>query len=299
MYADIAQPHWYECLLENRPSRIFLDIESFVPVDLDSLLVSLRESIVHKFNVEPNIEVLDSCSATKFSWHIICTNVFLKNVYHVGAFVRRFWLATEIDAIDTAVYTKNRMFRICGSTKFGSTRILKSKKPWYDLLVQSSTDFNYECLEIDQSEPVSTSAHPSQLFFEHGGEWKRISTSTSTDVPVQTHCPMLEPVLKYINDNCGGNVYRHKTSMTSGGFVMVSTKSKECAIAGRCHKGNNIWFGIDCIRRKIYQKCHDAECKGKRHEILVPNHLWHSWNDQWSAYLSTQNNENTLYNMVD
>jgi hypothetical protein len=87
--------------------------------------------------------------------------------------------------------------------------------------------------------------------------------------------------------------------MTAQGYMMVSTKSRVCAIAERQHRGNNIWFGIDCVRQKVYQKCHDEDCKGKQHEIEVPESLWFKWNHQWSSYLSTQNNENTLYNIPD
>lgn len=297
-YLPITQPHWYECLLENKPSRIFLDVESGSFVDIASLLESLKKAISHKFNVEPRLEVLDSCSPTKFSWHIICTNVFLKNVYHVGAFVRRFWLATEIDAIDTVVYTKNRMFRICGSSKFGSNRVLKNSNDWHTLLVQAPCKEWFACAEIDGLEPVSCSIHPSKMFYFDGDNWHRNSHGGG-GVPIQTQCPLLEPVINFIDGICGNNVYKHKTTMTDGGFMMISTKSKDCAIAARQHRGNNIWFGIDCIKRKVYQKCHDSDCKGKCHEINVPEGMWSQWNDQWSANLSSPNNENTLYNMVD
>ena len=75
LYKTISQPHWYECLLENRPSRIFLDIESTQPVDLNLILQYLAEAIRQKFNVEASIQTLDSCSDTKYSWHVIVENV--------------------------------------------------------------------------------------------------------------------------------------------------------------------------------------------------------------------------------
>ena len=299
-YDNITNPHWYECLLENRPTRIFLDVESSQPVDVPTILETLSTAILEKFQVIAEIEILDSCDSTKYSWHIVCTNLYLKNVYHVGAFVRRLVLATQEPAIDTAVYTKNRMFRVCGSSKFGSTRVLRGKRPWQELLVQYGPAAScLECLEIDGSEPVSCSSHPSQIFYYSNGQWHDSRGPSSTTVATLTDCPMLTPVLNYIDRQYGGNLCRHTTSMSQQGGLMVRAKSKRCAIANRTHKGNNIWFVIDCVQCRVFQKCFDEECKGKKHELHVPPSEWSSWSDNWSVLLSTPNNKNTLYNMVD
>ena len=300
-YRAITDPHWYECLLENRQSRIFLDVESYQPVNVSIILKTLSQAILHKFKVVAQIEVIDSCDLTKYSWHIVCTNLYLKNVYHVGAFVRRLVLATQEAAIDTAVYTKNRMFRICGSSKLGSTRVLKADRPWEELLVQYGPPAPcFDCLEIDDSEPVSCSSPPAQIFYFSGGTWHNNRGSNgNSQVSTMTYCPMLEPVLNYVDKECGGNLCRHTTSMTSQGILMVSAKSKKCEIAGRYHKGNNIWFYIDCVQCRVFQKCYDEECRGQKHELEIPPSEWSLWSDKWSAVLSTPKNKNTLYNMVD
>lgn len=192
------------------------------------------------------------------------------------------------------------MFRVCGSSKFGSTRVLRGNRPWQELLVQSGPPAPcFECLEIDESEPVSCSSPPSQIFYLSGGQWHDNRGSNSNTVATRTYCPMLEPVLNYIDKQYGGNLCRHTTSMTSQGSLMVSAKSKQCAIAKRTHKGNNIWFYIDCVQCRVFQKCYDEECKGQKHELQVPPSVWSLWSDNWSMLLSTPKNENTLYNMAD
>tara|TARA_B100000780_G_scaffold275832_1_gene243259 strand:+ start:253 stop:1287 length:1035 start_codon:yes stop_codon:yes gene_type:complete len=298
-YAKIQSPHWYECLLEDRPSRIFLDIDSCIPVDMDSLCIQLRAGILHKFNVEPDIEILDSCSSQKYSWHIIVTNVWLKNVYHVGAFIRRLVLATGERAIDTAIYTKNRMFRVCGSSKFSSTRVLKGLCEWHAVLVQGRQATFFECLEIDDSEPMSCSVSPFDLFYNTEGRWTRASTCNRYRESSATTCPMLRGIVQHIDNITNGSVYWHKTSMTLNGHYMVSTKSKQCAIAGRCHKGNNIWFIIKPLERRVFQRCYDDQCRSKAHEISVDSALWSAWDNEWAALARTPKNENTLYNMID
>ena len=190
------------------------------------------------------------------------------------------------------------MFRVCGSSKYGSARVLKGNRPWQELLVQAVGVPSFECLEIDESEPVSCAVHPSQLFYSSKGVWYAQRRGTSVS-PTPNNCPLLEPVLKYINDKCGGDVHRHNTSMTPTGTMMVSTNSKQCAIAGRSHKSNNIWFAVDCVHRRVFQRCYDEECRGQRHELEVPLTAWSLWSGQWSEVLSTPKNKNTLYNMVD
>lgn len=300
-YLELKQPHWYECLLEGRPSRIFLDIDSNEPIELDGLLKTLDTAIQHKFGKKPIIEILNSCGADKYSWHIIVTNIWLKNVYHVGAFVRRLVLATKSPAIDTAVYTKNRMFRLCGSSKFGSDRCLRHPAAWHALLVQGSgcyTKDSLECLEIDESEPVSSSQNPFDLFrktatgYQRSGSAHRGETST-------TSCPMLRPIVQHLDHITNGSVYWHKTAMTNDGQYMVSTRSKQCAIAGRCHKGNNIWFLVKPMEKRVFQRCYDEECRSRAHEISIDSSLWSMWHNEWSALARTPKNENTLYNMVD
>ena len=95
LYETCADKHWYECLIENRPSKIFLDVESTEAVDLQYILTKLAEAVQLKFHIQPDIKVLDSCSDEKQSWHVICNNIYLKNVYHVGAFIRRFVLCLQ------------------------------------------------------------------------------------------------------------------------------------------------------------------------------------------------------------
>lgn len=297
-YSKIKSPHWYECLLEDRPSRIFLDIDSSSPIELENILEPLKTAIIHKFQCQPNIQVLNSCSDKKYSWHIIVTNVWLKNVYHVGAFVRRLVLATHEKSIDTAVYTKNRMFRISGSSKFGSNRVLRCPVPWYTVLVQGWPEKYFECLEIDGSEPTSCCQSPFDLFSktEHG--FVR-SVHTTTHHTYKTVCPMLTPIVQQIDKLTDGAVYWHKMAMAKNGNYMISTKSKQCAIAGRCHKGNNIWFMIQPAERRVFQRCYDEECRSRAHEISIDSALWSAWHDEWNVLARTPKNENTLYNMVE
>jgi hypothetical protein len=303
MYNTLEQKHWYECLLETRPTRIFLDVESKTSIDIDEIVDICKKAIRIKYDIEPVMEVLDSSSEKKYSWHVLCTNLYLKNIFHVGAFVRRLVLLMSDHpgrhGIDTAVYTRNRMFRVAGSSKFGSKRVLKHPSAkWFDLLVQSVNVPFKECTEIDESTPSSTSQHPDNMFVFEDGHWKRTRhLKRKTMASASTNCPMLTPVLDWLDRHLTAQTCRHNMSLTESGHYRVSTRSKKCAIAGRTHKGNNIWFNIDLNRRTVYQRCYDEECRTHARPVAVPVEQWSKWNRSWCEVIHAPRNEKTLFNM--
>lgn len=300
-------PHFYECLMENRPSRIFLDVDSTTNICIDKLVSILLDAIHAKFNIqEPNIQVLDSSGLNKYSWHIVVTNVILKNVYHVGAFVRRLVLFAKntepvlAAAIDTAVYTRNRMFRMAGSSKMGSERILRSVSgtPWWELLVQFPCANPLICLEIDDSEPVSTSQKPEDLFMDNGNDtWSPKSGKNKPGGAFIDQNPLISPILDWLDRHEQSQIIRRKIKLLETGYYVVPANSRKCYIANRTHKGNAIWYMIDLTERKIYQRCLDADCGRRRHLMNVPISVWHRWTSAWMSVEPPPNNQNTLYNI--
>ena len=230
-------------------------------------------------------------------------------MYHVGAFVRRMALfmgpGDLRNAIDTAVYTKNRMFRIKDSSKFGSKRILNHTLKWYQLLVQHHTQTDIlECLEMDNQFPVSTSMAPENMFVLGPSQtWIRVQPHRQKGSTSQTSCPLLSPILDWLDVHLGAKTCRHNTKMSLTGHYYVMTRSKKCMIAKRTHKGNNIWFDIDTNRQMVRQRCFDEECcqSSEECQINVPSETWSKWITAWSEMVCTpsnQRNEITLYNMT-
>ena len=300
IYTTKKEHHWYECLLENRPSRLFLDIESDTAVSIDEIVDFFAQAIQIAYQKTCKIEIIDSSSKNKISYHLIVPELVFKNVYHVGAFVRRTVLAMQdnpiANAIDTAVYTKNRMFRLVGSRKFNSQRVLKHTKPWWELLVQTECETPLECLEINNSEPKSTSIHPKNLFQRlENGKWAIARQQTGSCVKMS--CNPLNPILDWLDSKENAMTIRSKLKMISSGFYCVPAKSKKCGIAGRTHKGNAIWFMLDVTRQQIIQRCLDSDCGYKKHLIEHPPQIWDRWTLSWMMTEPTPNNQNTLYNM--
>lgn len=291
--------HWYECLREHRPSRLFLDVDSTVPVDILHIVAVLKTCLYEKFKMtEPGIEILNSSGTNKYSWHLIVTNVILENVYHVGAFVRRLVLYMQDDpmasTIDTAVYTRNRMFRLPGSSKLGSTRVLQSDKQWWELLVQVPCRHPLVCLEIDESVPVSTSQKPQELFYIVNETWTRRSPYCSLSSSLNQNT-FLSPIFDWLDKYEHAQIIRHKIKLLETGFYVVPAKSRKCYIANRTHKGNAIWYMIDMTSRKIYQRCLDDDCGKRQHLMTVTSTVWNKWSQACMYHEPPPNNKNTLY----
>ena len=300
IYATKKTHHWYECLLENRPSRLFLDIESNTPISIDKIVDFFAKTVFIMFGKKCAFEIIDSSSTNKISYHVLVPELVFTNVYHVGAFVRRTVLAMQDDpmanAIDTAVYTKNRMFRLVGSRKFNSERVLKHNKPWWELLVQTDTQTPLKCLEINNSEPQSTSRHPKNLFqMLDSGKWGGVQQQSGSCKKMS--CNPLNPILDWLDSQENAMIIRSKLKMVSTGFYCVPAKSRKCGIAGRIHKGNAIWYMLDVSRRQIIQRCLDSDCNHKKHLIEHPPQIWDRWTSSWMTSEPTPNNQKTLYNM--
>lgn len=300
IYDTKKEHHWYECLLEDRPSRLFLDIESDTPVSIDEIVQFFAHTVEIAYQKTCKFEIIDSSSEIKISYHVIVPELVFKNVYHVGAFVRRTVLAMGENpiakAVDTAVYTRNRMFRLVGSRKFNSQRVLNHAKPWWELLVQTETQFPLECLEINNCEPKSTSIHPKNLFQQlENGKWAIARQQTGSCVIMS--CKPLNPILDWLDSKENAMIIRSKLKMISSGFYCVPAKSKKCGIAGRVHKGNAIWYMLDVTRRQIIQRCLDSDCGHQKHLIEHPPQIWDRWTSSWMMTEPTPNNQNTLYNM--
>lgn len=300
-------PHWYEICLE-RPTRLFMDIESTAPADVVQRgLTAICKYIEYDLKVVP--EVINSCSEQKQSYHIVAP-VFFKNVYHVGAWVRKCYqyMQTRIAVnkenhagisledvravhepeciIDTVVYTRNRAFRMCGSSKLGSPRVLTHPRlAWHDLMVQPALPPGVEPLtqlEFDDSEPVSTSMPAGRMFHLEGDTWQRtnpIQQHSGTQSVVGSFPRKLEPVVRWLEDHWLMDRDSAKFNLKRGTWL-CSTRCHRCLIAEREHRGNHVFLVISPNGRVI-QRCHDEECQRQFMNIDVPEEHWASWFESW------------------
>tara|TARA_X000000950_G_scaffold204502_1_gene246149 strand:+ start:308 stop:1471 length:1164 start_codon:yes stop_codon:yes gene_type:complete len=296
--------HWYEILLENKPTKIFLDIETSngvyekVRQGVELMLKMIKDWLNFKgITLQPNaFHILDSSNDKKISFHVV-SKPYLKNLYHVGALVRRltcfvfnqryneahkntYNFETLFDnddnyIVDEQIYTRNRQFRLAGMCKMGSDRVLKGLRPESSFLQCSHVEKEIECLEIDDSIPFSTSMKAQNMFACVDNKWVRITQTSYSSKKMKSNLPPhLSGLRIHLNNYLGGDRITGSTYNIINGTWCLSTSSKRCGIARKTHKSNHIWIVVNSWQRKCYQKCFDEKCYDKQCNIVIPPHFW-------------------------
>ncbi len=292
--------HFYEILLVHRPCRIFVDVETdngdynTVRLGVDNLVKLLNQMLLMQSlgGIEHVFTILDSSSDKKISFHVI-GGPFLKNIFHVGALIRKIscyihTMKNEIDEIktffdkggnsiiDERVYTTNRQFRLAEMSKLGSDRVLRGCT-WFESLLQTTeTVTRYECLEVDGSEPFSTSRSANEMFKLIDGKWCSVMSSFYRAKTISANIPeSLKGVVQSI-DVEGGYLNGTNFNVSTGCYTLSST-SKHCAIAGRQHRGNHIFYVLNPWKRSVVQRCFDDNCRREEKVLHVPKEAWERW----------------------
>lgn len=297
-------PHFYEILLPDRPSRIFVDIETengvYEKVKRGvATFVSMLQMWVESQPLSGDFHVLDSSNEKKASFHIV-GGPCLKNPYHVGALIRRLTLFVysaryeetlqKFDfeslfdndnnyIIDEQIYTHNRQFRLCNMSKLGSNRVLKGCTTVQSFVQPLGVTHAYlDCLEIDDSEPQSTSKKATGIFTMIDGTWERTIPLSYTMKGVPSELPAK---LIGLRSFCEvwmqhGQVGKCTFNVRNGTYRLATT-CKRCSIAQRFHKSNHTWLVVNPWQCEVYQMCFDENCMGKKFKVPVNDSLWREW----------------------
>lgn len=213
----------YECL--THACKFFMDIDH---ADIDPVLHWLHSvgRFGHTFRIYH--------APPKLSYHIRGT--IHSRVYADVRDLRAEIISTGLPlppGVDLSVYSKNRLIRCIGSTKWGETRALVPWGPW-----------GGGTLRLCMGDFINV---PTQ----HDPEWGSPRVVRVPAGPAGTRVP------KCISDHY--YVYMDRSLATWNGESMnVYVNSRECAIAGRTHRSNKIFFMVDSTG--IYQRC--FKCTG-------------------------------------
>lgn len=295
---NILGNHFYEILLPNRPTRVFVDIET-ENGDYDKVKKGANifiEMLKMYDNSMPYI-LLDSSNSKKSSFHIV-GGPYFKNPFHVGALIRKItcYVYSALDRednkqtfdlkalfdkddnyiVDECIYTMNRQFRLAEMSKLGSERILKGCK-WDESLLQNVNVKNVlDCLEIDNSEPMSTSRRAKEMFTPVNNSWVRVSnTYSSKNVNAELPNTLLS-VLHYLESYIDSNVTGIRFNIHNGCYTL-SSSCKKCYISNKIHKSNHTWFILNPWQRTVVQKCFDDKCRKNKYNIPIEDSRWSDW----------------------
>ncbi|XP_033324644.2 DNA-directed primase/polymerase protein isoform X1 [Megalopta genalis] len=286
---------------------IELNPESYGPV-MTNTIIDIIGAYFLKYWGLPcnryNVLNLDSTTPEKFSRHVIINikDVAFKDNYHVGRLIKSIcndivkYVSTDQNQhsilssfdktkleqlfvktrkghklfIDTAVYTKNRHFRLYKSTKWGKQSNMEISNDCKYIPSNLHKDKEL-CIFIDSLVTFFTSKSD-LILLEYSDmcmvEAKRFKPYSPKYLYQETEKYSKYPILdKYIRDKIHpGKIRACKYHDSNKVLVYETTGYRYCENIGRCHKSNNVFLIIDLINKTMYQKCHDEDCTGFKSE---------------------------------
>ncbi|KAK8460374.1 hypothetical protein SEVIR_2G319800v4 [Setaria viridis] len=313
--------HHYEVIQEGSPCHIYFDLEFDTRLnkkrdadEMVDILVAVIFSALHdKYSIEAQeewITELDSSTEEKFSRHLIIRipNTAFKDNSHVGAFVSevcsqiaaqraanpnldKLYITKESSStgpvdqlfMDTAVYSRNRCFRLAFSSKSGKNSFLVPSRRFKckemndkDVFMESlicRLDDNCDKLLICKLdlECKKTLHFDSEFSMPqiHGRSKNSISTYRS-DFPQESTYgkspfPALDGFIESIASfgNVSGKIRSWYWFSQYGLMIYSMLRSRYCENIGREHKSNHVMYIVDFQRAAYYQKCYDPDCQGK------------------------------------
>ncbi|XP_015878419.2 uncharacterized protein LOC107414758 isoform X1 [Ziziphus jujuba] len=315
--------HHYEVIQEGLPCHLYFDLEFSKRENaardgdemVDLLISVIFDALLDKYSLQGNHEwilELDSSTEVKFSRHLIIRipRTAFKDNSHAGAFVNeicsRIFIAKKGDErfeklfikkdsssadspsqlfVDTAVYSRNRCFRVALSSKAGKNSVLlptgryKAKGMCEEEMFMASLICNMDAdcekllvckvdldcvktLQFDTEVNHSFGKHYSPQEFTSNG----FTSASATYLMGKSPFPALDAFIEYVASigNVAGKIRCWYWFSEYGLMVYSMSRNRYCERIGRQHKSNNVIYVVDLRRAVYYQKCHDPDCRGYR-----------------------------------
>lgn len=276
--------HMYELLQMDKPTKIYLDFdhsdvtakEYFIDSSNKFIKATLCaiEELSDKKSDDIPFYVLEASTDKKLSRHVIF-ECFLKDIDVVRAFVE--YVANQkcaCEYLDKRVYTRNRLFRLIYSYKFG-------KDPSSALTVSGSHEYNpfHVFKTMIQAKLPPHYTGPFEKLKEElaqGTTFVNLKSMTSSSgngyignsVSKRNIPPGLHDFVAAFSDE--GAVLSCKEN---DDFISCIIGGKKCPWTQSVHKSNNQYFTICKKTMRGFFQCADQECADSEHGMVPYGHV--------------------------
>ncbi|KAJ1694771.1 hypothetical protein LUZ63_011469 [Rhynchospora breviuscula] len=314
---DLKLRHHYEVIQEGLPCHLYFDLEFEKKVNTDKnedemvdiLLSVVFDVLLEKYSIQGNedwVIELDSSTNGKFSRHLTIRipKIAFKDNSHVGAFVSEVCLrisgnrvvepkmnqlfikkesgsgdGTDHLFLDSAVYSRNRCFRLSYSSKAGKSaylvptdrfrcRNLNEKEVFMDSLICKIDD---DCekllvckLDLDFKKTLCFDSEVQERCSSNMVLDAFSTNFSGSCVYGKSPFPAIDSFIESIasTGNVSGKIRCWYWFSEYGLMVYSMSSSRYCERIGREHKSNHVMFIVDFQRGGYYQKCYDPDCRG-------------------------------------
>lgn len=306
----LSPAHYYEVIRESHAAKLYLDLEFLIKHNPNADGDAMMEAVISKcfafagvgekkrnsnanngHNIKDTI-ILDSTTEKKFSRHVIFKNLAFHDNLQMGEFVCRVVddlrdrdhnnvmvfkdsdgnsSGAQVPFVDLGVYTRNRCFRLAGSSKFGKqSRLIFPGRAGYLVSISEEEFFDSLVCNVGHDQKLLGKAQPPGYADSDGRLFKRARTSTEAGTSTMDRYACspykrLDDYIRSIVHPHNGNIYG-VTVTAANDTIMYAIKGgyKYCANIGRHHKSNNVILIADLRFRLMTQKCFDPDCRGFR-----------------------------------
>jgi len=289
----------YEIIQEHSPCRLYYDLEysknsynaSVNGNELVDIVISTTAVLLfEKFRIciqRCNVIELDSSSDKKFSRHLIFhlpENKLFRNNRICGFFVQQVYnrsraklLVRDLNGelasfIDLGVYSRNRMFRLYLSTKFGKKSLLqpcngRNTFPFDDETKETLMNF-LEASFVCPHHTESIVLLPCDQEISRGGR-RSVKRPRDPQKPSsnpssigETPYPLEEHKVLMFAGKFGRQPARTGSWRLTDNFLTLNLRdNRYCHNIGREHRSNNVYYCVDLKAQEFYQRCYDPECR--------------------------------------
>lgn len=247
----VQQRHEYEVLRWSRPTKLFFDLDADAQVMSNEVFKDQRLRLiefVHQLCMElfsskcDEVYILESSTETKHSNHIIFDFV-MANMECVKGMANMV-AASFQDIVDMSVYTRNRCFRIAGSSKYGKKipLTISANVGIFQTLIQGVLPEEYHGALDYQGRP----------FFSYA------FTLTMEDVSSKTSIRAPEKLVEYIKQVFKAQL--RPNGKEDGQTMTFLVHGMYCPSAKKVHKSNNMFFNIRKETMNGWFVCSDVNC---------------------------------------
>ena len=303
MYEKIPIKHFYEVIGTDSNVKMYFDIDIVkektcstefdgVKKNVDDLLKSLSLVLAASGYSADQIGrrfVFESCDDAKMSYHVIYPNINFENMRALKKKIDELYdiavksemefahlnfgdrkanlgrtplilLNNQFDdffsVFDLNVYHPNQSLRLFGSQKYGSTRVKKRDGVPLSFIhfVESLVS---GCVEVNDS--VSS-----------GNVDASAASPTKSLKPDAKFSEIVKEAEKLLISKYGNFkfTYMEYPSRPDGQkYGVFASENKNCEIAGKNHDKNHVYYVVDLVNRRLYQKCYNTLCKGLKGDM--------------------------------
>ena len=255
--------NYYEVILTDKRRRMYFDLDFKIADTSDSEMIKLFvehiKTIPHFNNTK--MKILSASDDIKGSLHFIINNKILRNKKETkelfNIVVNNDICDTLRNAIDDKVYSNNQQFRMIGSCKYGSTRVLQP----IGIDGKTYRALYYEKYMVTYIMVNGFNTPMKPYYFNEIVEPNSIVKINEVVCQEDTNVKKAIELYSTFDDSINHNLHNNKIEQFEDGNIKISftrSNSSYCDICKKTHDNDNTAYLVIINNTNVFIKCYKS-----------------------------------------